>query len=95
VGIRAHLNDSTDEAFLTPPFQRLFTHSLVLYCAAPVRAFRRELRPVGSSAREGTALIRKLRGMKLEDEACRLQSAVCRLPPEERGTVSAGPFSTD
>ena len=31
----------------------------------------------------------------LEDEACRLQSAVCRLPPEERGTVSAGPFSTD
>jgi hypothetical protein len=40
-------------------------------------------------------LIRKLRWMRLEDEACRLQSAVCRLPPEERGTVSAGPFSTD
>lgn len=42
-----------------------------------------------------TKLIRKLRWIGLEDEACRLQLAVCRLPPEERGTVSAGPFSTD
>ncbi len=25
----------------------------------------------------------------------RLQAAVCMLPPEQRGTVSAGPFSTD
>jgi hypothetical protein len=40
-------------------------------------------------------LIRKLRWIGMEDEACRLQSAVCCLPPEERGTVSAGPFSTD
>lgn len=31
----------------------------------------------------------------MEDEASRLQMAVCCLPPEERGTVSAGPFSTD
>ena len=40
-------------------------------------------------------LIRKLRWIGMEDEACRLQSAVCSLPPDERGTVSAGPFSTD
>jgi len=40
-------------------------------------------------------LIRKLRWIGLEDEASRLQTAVCRLPPDERGTVSAGPFSTD
>jgi hypothetical protein len=40
-------------------------------------------------------LIRKLRWIGLEDEACRLQAAVCMLPPDQRGTVSAGPFSTD
>ena len=40
-------------------------------------------------------LIRKLRWIGLEDEACRLQTAVCSLPPDERGTVSVGPFSTD
>jgi hypothetical protein len=40
-------------------------------------------------------LIRKLRWIGLEEEARRLQLAVCSLPPEQRGTVSAGPFSTD
>jgi len=40
-------------------------------------------------------LIRKLRWIGLEDEARTLQAAVSTLPPEKRGTVSAGPFSTD
>lgn len=40
-------------------------------------------------------LIRKLRWIGMEEEANRLQQAVRTLPPEERGTVSAGPFSTD
>ncbi len=40
-------------------------------------------------------LIRKLRWIGMEDEACRLQMVVCSLPPDQRGTVSAGPFSTD
>ena len=39
-------------------------------------------------------LIRKLRWIGMEDEACRLQTAICSLRPEERATVSAGPFST-
>jgi len=39
-------------------------------------------------------LIRKLRWIGMDDEAHRLQIAVCSLPPDERGTVSAGPFST-
>jgi hypothetical protein len=45
--------------------------------------------------REWAKLIRKLRWIGLEDEARRLELAVSTLPPEERGTVSAGPFSTD
>jgi len=40
-------------------------------------------------------LIRKLRWIGMEDEARRLQTAACTIPPELRGTVSAGPFSTD
>ncbi len=40
-------------------------------------------------------LIRKLRWIGMEEEACRLETAVSSLPPDERGTVSAGPFSTD
>ena len=40
-------------------------------------------------------LICKLRWIGMEEEALRLQRAVRSLPPEERGTVSAGPFSTD
>ncbi len=44
---------------------------------------------------EWAKLIRKLRWIGLEDEAQRLEAAVSTLPPEQRGTVSAGPFSTD
>jgi hypothetical protein len=44
---------------------------------------------------EWAKLIRKLRWIGLHDEARRLELAVSTLPPEERGTVSAGPFGTD
>jgi hypothetical protein len=40
-------------------------------------------------------LIRKLRWIGLEEEARRLELAVSTLPPEARGSVSVGPFSTD
>ena len=40
-----------------------------------------------------STLIRKLRWIGMEEEALRLQRAVRSLPLEERGTVSAGPFS--
>jgi len=40
-------------------------------------------------------LILKLRWIGLEDEAQRLALAVRSLPRGLRGTVSAGPFSTD
>jgi len=49
----------------------------------------------GTQPQDWAKLIRKLRWIGLEDEACRLQTAVGSLPPEQRGTVSAGPFSTD
>ena len=48
-----------------------------------------------SLPRDCEQLIRKLRWIGLEEEAKRLESAVCTLPPEERGSVSVGPFSTD
>jgi hypothetical protein len=47
------------------------------------------------SSWEWTKLIRKLRWIGLDDKARRLEMAVRTLPPEERGTVSIGPFSTD
>jgi hypothetical protein len=40
-------------------------------------------------------LVRKLRWIGMEEEAERLQLALRSLPAEQRGTVSAGPFSTD
>jgi hypothetical protein len=40
-------------------------------------------------------LIRKLRWIGMEDEAQRLEMRLSCFPPEQRGTVSAGPFSTD
>jgi len=40
-------------------------------------------------------LIHKLRWIGMEAEADRMQLALASLPPEERDTVSAGPFSTD
>ncbi len=48
------------------------------------------------AAGEWAKLIRKLRWIGLEDEARSLQRAVSTLPREvRRGSVSAGPFSTD
>jgi hypothetical protein len=47
------------------------------------------------SSREWENLIRKLRWIGLDDAARRLELAVSTLPPEERGSVSVGPFSTD
>jgi hypothetical protein len=44
---------------------------------------------------EMARLIRKLRWIGLEDEARRLQRVASTLPPEEAGSVSAGPFATD
>jgi hypothetical protein len=44
---------------------------------------------------EMAKLIRKLRWIGLEDEARRLQRIASTLPPEETGSVSAGPFATD
>jgi len=40
-------------------------------------------------------LIRKLRWIGMDEGAKQLQLALRSLPPEQRGTVSAGPFSTD
>jgi hypothetical protein len=44
---------------------------------------------------EWARLIRKLRWIGMEEEARRLELAVSTLPPEQRDSVSAGPFSTD
>lgn len=48
-----------------------------------------------SPPRNWEQLIRKLRWIGLEEEAKRLEAAVSTLPPEERGSVCVGPFSTD
>ncbi len=45
--------------------------------------------------RDWAKLICKLRWIGLEEEAWRLQLAVWTLTPEARGSISAGPFSTD
>ena len=50
---------------------------------------------INRQPKEWAKLIRKLRWIGLEDEARRLQTVVSSLPPDERGTVSAGPFFTD
>jgi hypothetical protein len=47
------------------------------------------------SSGEWAKLIRKLRWIGLEEEARRLELPVSTLPPEERGCVSAEPYSTD
>jgi hypothetical protein len=44
---------------------------------------------------EWARLIGKLRWIGLDEEARRLELAVTTLPPDERGSVSVGPFSTD
>lgn len=48
-----------------------------------------------SQTHDWTKLIRKLRWIGMEAEANRLQEAVRTVPPEQRGTVSAEPLSTD
>ena len=50
---------------------------------------------ISLEANEWPKLIRKLRWIGMEDEADLLQKAVSSLPPDQRGTVSAGPFGTD
>jgi hypothetical protein len=57
------------------------------------RASKARLAEQGSP-HEWEKLIRK-RWIGLEDEARRLELAVSTLPPEERGSVSADPLSTD
>jgi hypothetical protein len=53
-------------------------------------------KPVSESASQGVhRLIQKLRWARLEHEAQQLEAVMSRIPPELRGTVSAGPFSTD
>jgi hypothetical protein len=44
---------------------------------------------------EWARLILKLRWMGLEDETHSLELAMSKLPAEERGSVLAGPLSTD
>jgi hypothetical protein len=48
-----------------------------------------------AQSNDWSKLIRKLRWIGMEEEALRLQRAVLSMPLEERGTVSAGSFSTD
>jgi hypothetical protein len=50
---------------------------------------------VDDRSREWARLIRKLRWIGLEEEAHRLELAVSTLPAEERGSVLAGPVTTD
>jgi hypothetical protein len=51
--------------------------------------------PVDEPRHDWARLIRKLRWIGLDDEARRLEQVVSTLPPEERDSVSAGPFNTD
>jgi hypothetical protein len=59
------------------------------------RALAENATPIDKTCADWTKLIRKLRWVGLEDEARHLEQAVSTLPPEQRGTVSVGPFSTD
>jgi hypothetical protein len=47
------------------------------------------------TAHEWSRLVLKLRWIGMEDEAKRLQAMVNTLPAGERGSMLAGPFSTD
>ena len=53
------------------------------------------LMTVAQRSNDWANLILKLRWIGMEEEAHRMQLAVGALPPHLRGTVSAGPFSTD
>ena len=54
-----------------------------------------ELIAAARQPNEIAKLILKLRWIGMEDEALRLQRAVHRLPPQQRGTVIAEPSCTD
>jgi len=47
------------------------------------------------AAHEWSRLVLKLRWVGMEDEARRLQVMMSTVPAGERGSVLAGPFSTD
>jgi hypothetical protein len=51
--------------------------------------------PEQPAAREVVKLIRKLRWIGLEAEAKELQVVLSGFPPDERGSLLAGPHSTD
>jgi hypothetical protein len=48
---------------------------------------------INQQPHELAKLIRKLHWIGMEEEAHRLQMAVCSLPPDERYAVLAGPFT--
>lgn len=50
---------------------------------------------VGTDTHECTKLVRKLRWIGLDEEADRLERALCIIAPEQRGSVFAHPSSTD
>jgi hypothetical protein len=54
-----------------------------------------DMRVMDHYPREWTRLICKLRWIGLEEEARCLEMAISTVPPEERGSVLAGPLSTD
>ena len=60
-----------------------------------VEAHEYKVIPTKEQPHELAKLIRKLRWIGLTGEARELELAVRVLPPEERSTVSSGPFSTD
>jgi len=58
-------------------------------------AHEKNVMPIKQQSDEWVKLIRKLRWIGMKEQARRLELAVSNLPPDERGTVSRGPFSTD
>jgi hypothetical protein len=56
---------------------------------------RTEEKTVADHPREWLRLIRKLRWIGLEEEARRLELAISTVPSEQRGSVLAGPLTTD
>ena len=51
--------------------------------------------PAHLQPQDRAKLIRKLRWIGMVDEARLLERAITSLPPDDRGTVLAEPFSTD
>ena len=59
------------------------------------QARRKQTVRINQQPQDLVKLIRKLRWIGMEEEAHYLQMALCSLPPHERYSVLAGPFSTD